>query len=292
MSFIHLASSKKPQNFKVRSSALPVQGRGGASAQVDEVGEEESGGGGEASDQGGLQGAAPGSDVGETRFDEAENQEGEKRDAYGDRQRGKNLADEHVRSERNQSADDVGPGDGDGAASGARSFRLFEAQLEAHHEIDPALLVGADGVDDGAHVFVGEAVAAKHFGDFLLLLVGNFDGLFDFAAALGGVMLGVGLGGEIAAESHGDGAGDDFGESRGDDDARGRNCAGESGSESERNGQAVGHADDDVANRGRGSEVLFKMGDGWHVRSYSFSFCAAAIVREIAYFTPPRAAGV
>src|SRR6185437_7467328 len=212
MSFIHLASSKKPQNFKVRSSALPVQGRGGASAQVDEVGEEEGGGGGEATDQGGLQGAAPRGDVGIARLDEAENQEGEERDSDGDPQRGENLADEHVRSERNQSADDVGRGDGAGAASGARSLGLFEAELEAHHEIDPTSLIGADSVDDWAYVLVGEAVAAKNFGDFLLLLVGDFDGLLDFAAALGSVMLGVGLGGEVAAESHGDGAGDDFGE--------------------------------------------------------------------------------
>src|SRR5579872_1576784 len=262
------------------------------STQVDQVGEEESGGGGEAADQGGLQGAAPRGDVGVARFDEAENQEGEERDADGDRQRGENLADEHVRSERNQAADNVGPGDGGGAASSARSPRFFEAQLEAHHEIDPAFLVGADGVDDRLHVFVGETVAAKDFRDFLLLLVGDFNGLLDFAAALGGVMLGVGLGGEVAAESHGDGAGDDFGESRGDDDARGRDCSGESGGEREGDSQAVGHADDDVANRGRGSKVLLKMGDGWHVRSYWFLFRAAAIVREIAYFTPPHPAGL
>jgi hypothetical protein len=67
----------------------------------------------------------------------------------------------------------------------------------------------------------------------------------------------VSAGGEVAAETHGDGAGGDFGKT-GEDDHTGRYvCAGETGGESEGNGETVRHADDDVAYEVGGAEVFF-----------------------------------
>ena len=59
--------------------------------------------------------------------------------------------------------------------------RLFEAQLEAHHEIDPALLISANGLDHGSHLRFGKSVVAKNLGDFFGFDVRQFDGFAEFA---------------------------------------------------------------------------------------------------------------
>ena len=62
--------------------------------------------------------------------------------------------------------------------------------------------------------------AFEDFFDFGALFGGEFAGFADFALELVLVVLGVGAGGEEAAEAHGDGAGGDFGEACEDDHVR------------------------------------------------------------------------
>src|SRR5436853_869405 len=48
---------------------------------------------------------------------------------------------------RHHAAHNIGERDGGCAVARALGVRLFEAELEAHHEIDPALLIGANRPD-------------------------------------------------------------------------------------------------------------------------------------------------
>jgi hypothetical protein len=59
-----------------------------------------------------------------------------------------------------------------------------------------------------------KAVSAQNVGDFLKLSFGYFFDLTDFALAFGGVVLGVGLGREVPAQSHRDRPGRDLGKAR------------------------------------------------------------------------------
>ena len=102
------------------------------------------------------------------------------------------------------------------------------------------------------------AEAAKNIGHLVALLLRQFDGFAEFAGALAFVVVAVGARGQIPAQAHGDGPGGDFGES-GDDHqlAGGGRRPGESGGQREGNREAVGHADDHIADGVGGFEVRF-----------------------------------
>ena len=169
------------------------------------------------------------------------------------------VSEDHVGRERNQSSHDVGSGDGEGAAIRAPRIGRLEAELETHHEIDPAILIGADGADHRRHLQIGQSVFAKNFGHLLGFHVRELNGFAVLTLAFGLVVFGIGFGSEITAQPHGDGAGRDFRESRGDHQpcsiGAGRDRAGNAGGKSEGHGKAIGHADDDIADGCRGGKV-------------------------------------
>ncbi len=59
------------------------------------------------------------------------------------------FCDEHVGQQRDEAAGDVGEGDGEGGAVGAVGGGFFEAEFEAHHEVDPGGGVLFERCEDG-----------------------------------------------------------------------------------------------------------------------------------------------
>ncbi len=107
----------------------------------------------------------------------------------------------------------------------------------------------------------------EDFVDLFLFVVGALDDLALFAVAFGDVVLGVSAGGKVTAEAHGDGACGDLGEAGEDYDVGGGDCSGETCGESERNGETVREADDDIADGSGGLEVAFQV---WSLRGLGY----------------------
>src|SRR6185437_4093045 len=228
------------------------------------LGEEERGGGGHAADQGGLEGGAERGRAGEAALDVAEQQQRRAGDADRGPQRGAERNGGEVGGERDEAAGDVGSGNGDGAGPGAAGLGGFEAELEAHHEVAPGGGALGEALDHGHAVGGGEAVGFEDLGHLAALVVGALDDLALFARQFAGVMLGVAAGGEEAAQAHGDRAGGNFGQAGGDHDAGGEGRAAEASGEGEGDGEAVGHADDQVADAGAAGEVVLGVGGRGH----------------------------
>jgi hypothetical protein len=167
---------------------------------------------------------------------------------------------EHVGEQRDEAAGDVGGGDSEGGTMGSVGGGFFEAELEAHHEIDPCGGVLFQRVQDRGGAGAVDGILLEYLVDLLLFVVGAFDDLALFAEALGDVVLGVATGREIAAETHGDGASGDFGEAGEDYDVGRGDRSGETGGEGEGDSEAVGEADDDVADSLSGLEVALYVG--------------------------------
>ena len=140
---------------------------------------------------------------------------------------------------------------------GAGGGGFFEAEFEAHHEVDPGGGVLFEGVEDRCGGCAVDRVLLEDFVDLFFFIMGALDYFALFALTLGDVVLGVSSGGEVSAETHGDGAGGDLGEAGEDDNVRGGDSSGETGGESERDGESVGESDDYVADGGGGLEVAF-----------------------------------
>ena len=100
-----------------------------------------------------------------------------------------------------------------------------------------------------------DPVGVEDLIDLLLLILAAFYHFAFFPQALAAVVLGIAARGEIAAQSHGDGAGGDLRQPGEHDDVQGLDRAGEAGGQREGHGEAVGHADDDVADDVPGLEV-------------------------------------
>jgi hypothetical protein len=227
---------------------------------VEEAGEGVGYGGGGSANGDGLDGAAEPAGADELSFQRTEDGQGQKGDDDGELEGGEVVRDEHVGEQGDDAARDVGAGDGKGRAMGAVGGRLFEAELEAHHEVDPGGGVLLERGEDGGGRGAVDGILLEDLVDLLFFVAGAFDDLALFADALGDVVLGVATGGEVAAEAHGDGAGGDFGEASEDDDVGGGDGSGETGGEGEGDGETVGEADDDVADGLGGLEVTFDVG--------------------------------
>jgi hypothetical protein len=126
-------------------------------------------------------------------------------------------------------------------------------------KVDPRFGSPLQRLDDGRTFLVRDAVGGEDIRDLPGLLRRNLPDLVRLASPLGGVVLGVALGGQVTAQTHGDAAGGDLGEPRDDDDGRRIDGAGQSGRESERYRQAIGHPDDDIAHDLAGREVAFNV---------------------------------
>src|SRR6185437_6001402 len=183
-------------------------------------------GGGESTNQGGLEAAANDRHAGETAFDAAENREGDNRDSNGYPQSAVGVLENQVGAQWYQAADDVGHGNGKGTLPCTGRVWFFQAQFEAHHEIDPVFRTLPQGVDHGGAFIFGKAIAFEnvfHFLRFDFRLGADF--LF-FTDSLAGVMLGVATCGQVAAQAHRNRTGGNFGKPGGDNDLRLRDGAG------------------------------------------------------------------
>jgi hypothetical protein len=170
------------------------------------------------------------------------------------------FASKHVGQQRHDSASYIRGGDGEGGTVGAVGGRLFEAKLEAHHEVDPRGVVLLECGEDGSGTGAVYGVLLEDGVDLLFFVAGAFDDLALFSLTLGDVVLRVAAGSEVAAETHGNRAGSDLSQAGQHHDAGGRYGSGEAGSEGEGNGEAVREADDDVADGGGGFEVALYVG--------------------------------
>ncbi len=137
---------------------------------------------------------------------------------------------------------------------------LFEAQFEAHHEVDPGCRVLFECIQDRSRASTIDLVLLEDLVDLFFFVMGTLDDLAFFADLFGGVMFGVPPCGEIAAEAHGDGSCSNLGKTGEDDDLRRGNSSGEACSERKRNGETVGESNDDVTNGVGGFEVSFDVG--------------------------------
>ena len=105
---------------------------------------------------------------------------------------------------------------------------------------------------------------------------GHVDDFTLLANHFGGKVLGFSVGSQVAAEAHGNGAGGDFGEACENDEVCRLQRARETSGQSERNGQAVGETNDNVADKFAGAGMTFIMlveceGLGFHEKIVSSS---------------------
>jgi hypothetical protein len=144
---------------------------------VEEAGEGVSDCCGCASDEGGLDGAAEPAGAQELSFEAAEDGQGGESDDRGEFKRFQIVVDEHVGEKRDHASGDVRRGDGESGADGAASRRFFEAQLEAHHEVDPGGGVLLESCDDGGGTGAVDCVVAEDLVDLFFFVVGALDDL-------------------------------------------------------------------------------------------------------------------
>src|SRR5216684_419713 len=68
------------------------------------------------------------------------------------------LSQQHVRGERDKTADGISPSNGQRAPKSSAATRLFQSEFEAHHEVDPCLGLLPQGVDDRLTFFLGQTI--------------------------------------------------------------------------------------------------------------------------------------
>ena len=158
---------------------------------IEEAGEFEGSGSGQASDGDGLDSALDDVGAESAALGSSEEGEGDEGDDDGDAEGGGDVGEDHVGGERDGSSGDVGDGDGEGGTNGAAGGGLFEAEFETHHEVDVGFGVGLEGAEDGRGGLVVDAVLLEDFVDFGCFVGGAGDDFEFFAAALGGEVFGV-----------------------------------------------------------------------------------------------------
>ena len=188
---------------------------------VEEAGQGVGYSGGDASDDCGLDGAAEPAGANELSFQRAEDGQGQERDDNRELESFGVVGYEHVGQERDEAPGDVGECDGGAGAMGTVGGRLFEAEFETHHEIDPCGGVLLESVEYGGGGRAVDGVLLEDLVDLFLLVMGAFDDFSLFASAFGDVVFSVSAGGEVAAEAHGDGAGGYLGQAGKDYDVGG-----------------------------------------------------------------------
>ena len=140
---------------------------------------------------------------------------------------------------------------------GAIGGGFFEAELEAHHEIDPRGRVLLERMENRRSAGAVDGVLFEDLVDLFFFVARAFDDLALFPDLFRRIVFGVALGGKIAAKAHRDRACSYLSEAGEDNDVGGGDGSGEAGGKSEGNGKSVGEADDDVPNGLGGLEVSF-----------------------------------
>src|SRR5437879_12004892 len=119
--------------------------------------------GSEASDERCLQSAARRTRASKAALDESENEQSQQRQTNGikkggsDTRMGDERADD-VRRERDQATGDIRRGDGQGANQRSFWIRSFQAEFEAHHEVNPFSRMLGERLDDGPALFVAQSI--------------------------------------------------------------------------------------------------------------------------------------
>jgi len=139
---------------------------------AEDAGKGVGGGGGGSADGDGLEGAAKPASAHQLAFERAEDSQSQKRDDYGEFEGFYGVAYEHVGKQGDDAAGDVGGGDGEGGAVGSVVGGLFEAELEAHHEIDPGGGVLFQRVEDWRCAGPVDGVVFEYLVDLFFFVVG------------------------------------------------------------------------------------------------------------------------
>src|SRR5262249_37669401 len=128
-----------------------------ASLAADEPGDGKSGRCRESSDECRLQRAAGRRDARKMTLDRTEDYESRQGERDRNRQGARNAAQQKIWRKWKKTAGDIGAADRHGAFEFAARLRLLQAELEAHHEIDPAFRIAGNG---GSHGFGQAGVKA------------------------------------------------------------------------------------------------------------------------------------
>ena len=111
---------------------------------------------------------------------------------------------EDVRRKRNESPYNVRRCDRRSAVSRPLRLLLFQAKLEAHHEIHPGLRLALQRIQNRRALLLTHAIGAENLVDFPLLVLNALDDLALLALALALVVSRVTFRGEISAQAHSD----------------------------------------------------------------------------------------
>src|SRR5579875_2616135 len=121
----------------LRDGSAKGSGSLSSRVRVEQAGEKVGCRGGRTADSDSLDCAAQPTRADELAFERSEDSQCEQCDEHGELKCGRVVADQHVWKQRDKASGDVGRSNGQGRAVGPVGGRLFEAKLEAHHEIDP-----------------------------------------------------------------------------------------------------------------------------------------------------------
>src|SRR5262249_14812277 len=161
--------------------------------------------------------------------------------------------------ERDEAGADVAAGDAERAPQCGAGSGLLESELLTHHEADPGVPLGGDGVGRLLERAAAQPVVAEDAPDLGALLRRHHLRLLHLAGELAAVGLGLALGSEVATEPHRDRAGRDLREPPDHDQEVAGRGADQAGGEGERGGEAVRHPEDEVTHDVAARDVTLRM---------------------------------
>ena len=135
--------------------------------------------------------------------------------------------------------------------------RLFQSQLEPHHEIAPRCGLPFERGDDGRTFLGRHPILLEDVHDFLLFGLRFLHDLLFFAPALVEEVLGVTPGRQVTTQPHRHGARGNLRQPRRDDNVRGGQRARDARGQSKRHRQPIRHANHHVADGVAPGEMLF-----------------------------------
>src|SRR6185437_10856788 len=151
--------------------------------RVQQARQEVSGTGGSSADKRGLDRTAQPAGPDELSFEGSEDGKSDERDDDGKPERGKIVAHEHVGKQRDEATGDIRGCDGKSGTVGSIRSRLFESELEAHHEVDPGGRILFEGGQNGCGTGSVDGVLLEDLVDLFFFVLGALDNLALFAPA-------------------------------------------------------------------------------------------------------------
>ncbi len=195
-------------------------------------------------------------------LDVAKDEQDDGRDGNGDEKGLADVGHDKVGDHGDQAADEVAQAHGDARDPGAVNVGALEAEGKVDHEAGPVGAVAAELVDERLGGGARDGVLFEDGVDLAALGLGHGVDVAALAGLLRGVVVALRHGGEVGAEAHGDHARKELGEAAHDDNL-GAAEAGQAGGQGKGHREAVGEANDDVAQDvGRVEERALLLGHG------------------------------